>query len=742
MNEIEINKIKNAIGFTEVYNKYFYDKYIREAKCVEYQLEKILCPIDEEDRIAGRIDHGYIGFSSQYGGVYTYFYNEHNYLTALDQCRNQLDEETIKQAEFLAEFWKLENTEKKLNNAFIQKYGFEMPHSYKNYGIGNCGARVAGNNLDFHKLMQLGFDGLDKEIDQAASKNGNSSFYQALKLWIETLRQACDKYRNQATEMVRKVSGNKKIVFEKMAEGLSNIKHNPPATFLEGLQLMWIYSICCDLMNYSRMDDYLGKLYVADLKNGRTTEEEAIENILGLYKHFREVGKVHDCRVIIGGLGRKNSKEADELAIIIMEASRRFKETVPQLTLRYYKGMSEKVFRKAMEVNAEGCTFPMIYSDETNIPAVQKIYGVTREEAEQYVPFGCGEYVLIGMSTGTPNNGVNMLKALEVTLHNGRDAYHNVFCGEQTGSPEQFETFEQLYDAMLFQLEKLVDYLAVQKRLNYSVAGKEAPYLHLSLLMEDCIDKGLPLLEGGVRYLNAASEIFGIISCADSLTAIKKLVFDEKRFTLCQLIAILDADYQGFEEERKLMLNAPKYGNDHEEADAMAIKVFNDIANMTIAAGEKAGLHKYAIVSVNNSMSAEWGSYCMASACGRRKSAAMSNANAPSLGADKNGITALLNSMAKFDAAMHVGVINNIRFTKEMFNNSVDKIGILLKTFYENGGVQTNITVVGKEDLENALKEPEKYQNLIVRIGGFSARFVSLSPVVQREIIARTTYDA
>ena len=742
MSQGEIRKIKNAIGFTEVYKKFSYDKNIREAKCVEYQLEKILCPIDERDRLAGRIDHGYIGFSSQYGGVYTYFYNEYSYLAALNQCKDELDEETLKQAEFLAEFWKLENTEKKLNNAFIQKYGFEQPHSYKNYGIANCGARVAGNNLDFHKLIQYGFDGLDKEIDKAISEKGNSSFYEALKLWIETLRNICELYRLQALDMVKKVSDDKKLVFKKMAENLENIKHKPAATFHEGLQLMWIYSICCDLMNYSRMDDYLGPLYVADLEAGRTTEEEAIEEVLALYKHFKEVDKVHDCRVIIGGLGRKDAEAADKLAMVIMEASRRFKDTVPQLTLRYYKGMSEKVFRKAMEVNAEGCTFPIIYSDETNIPAVQKIYGVSREEAEQYVPFGCGEYVLVGMSTGTPNNGVNMLKALEVTLHNGRDAYHNVLCGEQTGEPDQFETFEQLYEAMLIQLKKPVEYLAAHKMLNYSVAGQEAPYLHLSLLMDDCIQKGLPLLEGGVRYLNAASEIFGIISCADSLMAIKKLVYDEKKFTLSKLVEILDANFEGFEEERKLLLNAPKYGNDNEEADAMAVKVFHDIADMTIVEGEKTGLNKYAIVSVNNSMSAEWGSYCVASACGRRKSDAMSNANAPSLGADKSGITALLNSMAKFDASKHVGVINNIRFTKDMFINSMDKIEILLKTFYENGGVQTNITVLGKEDLENAMKEPEKYQNLIVRIGGFSARFVMLNPVVQREIIARTTYEA
>lgn len=119
----------------------------------------------------------------------------------------------------------------------------------------------------------------------------------------------------------------------------------------------------------------------------------------------------------------------------------------------------------------------------------------------------------------------------------------------------------------------------------------------------------------------------------------------------------------------------------------------------------------------------------------------MSNGNAPSIGADKKGITALLNSMSKFDNTRHAGVINNVRFTKEMFTENMDKVTMLLQAFYENGGVQNNITVVGREDLEKAMEEPENYQNLLVRIGGFSARFVTLSPVVQREIIARTTYQ-
>lgn len=746
-----LEKLRNAMAFTRIYKQYSGDIYLREAMCLDFQLEHILVPIDEKDGIAGRYEHDFLGFSTQVGGYspmaggpYTYYFNEMGFCQALEACDAELTAAEKFELLALQAFWHEEQTSRKLDLAFAERFGYVPPKSYHGPGVGNCDCRVAGTNLDFDKLIRLGFDGLDREIDAAAAKNGASSFYTALKLWIESLRKACARYQVQAENMAETAETDAdRTRFRSMASALKNIQHNAPQNFLEGVQLMWIYAVSCDLMNYSRMDDYLGHLYAADIDAGRITEEEGVQIVLYLYKHLKEIDKVHDCRIIIGGVGRRCPEEADRLAMVIMEASRRFRETVPQLTLRYYSGMSETVFRKAMEVNAEGVTFPIIYSDETNVPAVQQGYGISREEAEQYVPFGCGEYVLVGKSVGTPNCGINALKALELTLHNGLDKYHNVDCGVHTGPLSDFDTYEKLYAAVLLQMKPTVEHFAVRNYLNYVIAGQNAPFLHLSLLLDDCIARGKPAFEGGVRYLNASAETFGVISCADSLTAIKTLVYEQKRFTLEELVHMLECDFEGYEAERRLCLNAPKYGNDDDIADETATRLFADMFDMNHRAGkELTGLNHYGIVSVNNSMSAEWGNYCEASACGRKRGSAMANANGASIGADKAGITALLNSMAKFDHTKHVGVINNVRFTKELFAGSMDKVSAVLKTFYENGGVQTNLCVVGKDDLEKAMQHPEAYQNLLVRIGGFSARFVTLNPVVQREIIERTTYGA
>ncbi len=734
--------LEYVLEFTEIYKREV-DFNIREAKCLQKQVPYILVPAQDTDLICGRMSHGYVGFSPQYGGLYTYYFHENKVVDALEKVRDTADSAFISAIEETIRFWSTEKTAYKLEKLFDEKFPERtIGRSFSEPGIANADCRVAGTNVDLYKLVNLGLNGLDEEIDLNIKKNGNSSFYEALKISVDTIRTACEIYRKQVLELLKNSDKDKKVDLENLALSLENIQTKKPNTFLEGLQLVWIYGVISDLMNYGRMDNYLGDLYVNDIEKGIITEEKAIEYLTSMYSHIKKIRKIHDARIIVGGLGRKNPENADKLAITIMETSRRVKDVIPQLTLRYYTGMNEEVYDKALKVNAEGTTFPIIYSDDTNIPAVMKVYDVTEEEAYNYTPFGCGEYVLEGLSVGTPNNGFNLLKALEVTLRNGFDPFHKVQIGPKTGNSNEFDTFEKLWDAYCKQVDLVAEQVAWHDYFNYKAVEGVGAYLHISLLMNDCIERGKSLLNGGVRYMNASSEILGMISAADSLTAIKKFVYEDKAFTLSQLVTMLDNNFEGYEKEQKMLKNAPKYGNDNSIADEMATKVYEQIAKSIIEKGKETKLNKYNIVSVNNSMSAEWGVYCVASPCGRKNGTPMANANGASIGADQSGITSLLNSMSKFNNDYHAGVINNVRFTKEMFANSYEKVKTALRVFYENNGVQTNITVIGVDDLENAKKNPEKYGNLLVRIGGFSARFVELDEVVQNEIILRTTYNS
>lgn len=342
------------------------------------------------------------------------------------------------------------------------------------------------------------------------------------------------------------------------------------------------------------------------------------------------------------------------------------------------------------------------------------------------MPFGCGEYILYHRSVGTLSDIINLLKALEITLFNGYDNIEERDMGLKTGNFEDFPDFESFFNAYCRQVEHYTELQAEHERIEYDVAAEHSPFLMASLLYDDCIAGGKAIFDGGVRYLGGTFESYGNTNTADSLTAIKKLVFDEKRISPCALLDMLKKNFVGYELERKLLLDAPKYGNDNDEADEMAIRVHEHICGVTAAQAKRVGLHTFLVVVINNSANTTLGRLTMASADGRLANHPMANANNPCGGCDKSGLTAMLNSLLKMRIDVHAGSVQNIKFSKDMFQNHFAKTRVLLDTYFENGGAQLMINVLGRDDLENARKEPEKYQNLIVRVGGFCARFVEL----------------
>lgn len=313
------------------------------------------------------------------------------------------------------------------------------------------------------------------------------------------------------------------------------------------------------------------------------------------------------------------------------------------------------------------------------------------------------------------------------------------------GLPEkelgEFTDFGSLHKAYQKQVEYHITQLARQEELEYKIAGETAPYLFFSMLYDDCLAVGRGIFDGGVRYLGGTLETYGNSNTADSLLAIKKVVFKEQHCSLPELVAALDANFEGYENLRQICLNIPKYGNDHQEADAMLLDVDTHVCDFTRNQHKVTGLHNYLVVIINNNANTVMGRYTCASPDGRVAYSFMNNGNAPASGMDKSGVTAFLNSIVKPDPALHAGAVQNMKFTSEMFDIHRDKMEFLLDTYFKNGGAQAMLNVLGRKDLENALEHPERYQNLIVRVGGFSARFVELEPDIQQEILARTLHS-
>jgi pyruvate-formate lyase len=306
--------------------------------------------------------------------------------------------------------------------------------------------------------------------------------------------------------------------------------------------------------------------------------------------------------------------------------------------------------------------------------------------------------------------------------------------------PERYTEFDDLFEAYKKKVSFFADMLAKRHVYEYEVERENSAFLLQSALFGDCLEKGVSMVNGGAKYLGGICESFGNTNTGDSLAAIKKLVYDEKKFTLKQLVEILDADFDGYELERKMMLDVPKYGNDDEETDELVAQVNAHIGKACIDAGKKNGLHHFLVVNINNEGNITFGYVTKASADGRKTREPLANGNAPTAGKDIKGPTAFLNSIVKIDPSLHAGYVHNMKFSKEMFTAKRALTETLLFTYFKKGGTQAMITVLNRGDLEKAMQEPEKYKNLIVRVGGFSARFVTLNRDLQVDILKRTHY--
>ena len=739
---LTVEKLKE---FTETYQTYSEsEKGMREVACSKVQYPLMFCDIQSNELFVGRVKYPAIGFAPQ-AYVYFGYYMEERMLDELKQDPT-LSASKLQVIEELRAFWKTENDAFKTRQAYSPKMQQILDtDDWINHPI--VGAplyRMSGTHCDFDKLVRLGVPGLKAEIESKLKTSSLSQkaidLYKAMLAALDLFIELLNYYADMAHQQQEGANNVRKKELASIENCLRNLTVSKPKSFREGIQLVFLYANIAGSYNYGRTDEYLGDLFVSDLESGNISEEEAITLLNNWWYLMDAKGNIWDCRVVTGGLGRRNETNANRLALAIMESCKRTKGIVPQLTLRFYKEQDKALYNKALDVIATGNPYPMLYNDEVNIPSVANAFKITNEEAINYIPFGCGEYVIYHKSTGTPSGVINLLQALLLTLNRGIHPVTNQIYGLPESDMESFESFEGLFNSYKKQVAYYVEQLAFQEKLEYDIAAQSANYLYFSMLYDDCIEQGKAIFEGGVRYLGGTLETYGNTNTADSLTAIKNLVYTKKLFSLEKLKNILKANFNTYEKERRLMLDAPKYGNDNEEADTMKVAIDEHVGHTARNMAEKVGLHSYLIVNINNNANSTMGMHTTASPDGRKAYTYMANANSATGGADKTGLTAYLNSIVKPKTNIHAGAVQNLKLSKDLLTSHRGKTEILLNTYFNNGGAQCMINCLGKEDLQNAMKSPEKYSNLIVRVGGFSARFVELDKETQLEILNRTLY--
>ena len=713
-------------------------KEIREVECLKVLYPTLFRKITNQDLIAGRTDFLPIGFGcvTSLGGVGHYCV-----FKKLRAFQQQLDETERKRVDALYDYWLDHDLKTQFNKEVLTEdtLGMFIDCEYPMIAT----ARLSGMMLDYPKLLDKGIGGLRSDLQEKLKEQPDNNFYKAGIQCLDIFVDCASHLQQDARDQMASADEKRQKELERICQALENIKEKKPGTFHEAMQLFWLFALLAGVINYGRLDDYLGPYLVADLKSGRLTDEEAYRYIHSLWTMIENRRTTVNGRIIVGGKGRKHPKEADVFLHIAMKVAKNCRYVEPQFTLRFDKETSEEIWDEALDALGAGATYPTLYNDDVNVPAVMYGMRVDEKAAEQYVPFGCTEFVIQGQSTGTPNICINLLKLLTIYMNDGIDPID----GKRKSGPvplkklEEYQTFEEFYDGYKALLDYYLDLSVKAQYHSYEVMNQHVSFLFSSLLTDDCIARGKALLDGGVRYLGGTNETYGNINTSDSLWVIRDLVFNQKKYTLRQLNDAMLANFNGYEALRKDCLNCDKYGNDLETADTMANDLYEFVAKGVRDRGIAIGMQYFLIVISNNQLNTEWGNRTAASPDGRLSYMYMNPANNPQGGANKSGPTAMLNSLAKFDAKYHGGSVQNIKFSPSMFNENRAVIKSLFKTYFAKGGCHLMVTVVDKGVLEDAVEHPENYPDLIVRVSGFSAVFVDLSPNIQQELLSRVLYD-
>ncbi|MFC1928252.1 pyruvate formate lyase family protein, partial [Chloroflexota bacterium] len=631
---------------------------------------------------------------------------------------------------------------------------------------------VSGRSIDFARVIDQGINGVLRGIMEELgnldlSVRGSWEKYEFLKAGIiccEALINFADRYSILARELAEKESNPvRRKELEKIAKVCQWVPSHPARTFYEALQGFWLTFLAMNLEGAEhsdtpgRMDQYLYPLYEKDIREGIISRQEAAELLGCLWVKFNEMMTAKTPQVqqvsqgnqsqdiTICGVTRDGKDATNELSFMLLEVTRQVKTTQPPLYLRYHNLLSEELLIKAVEVNRDhGAGNPCFINDAATLIKLTD-RGVSLADARDFIAEGCVHAAIGGGYGGGHEVLFNPPKVFELTLHNGIDPRTGKQLGLTTGDPKNFKSYKELYDAFLKQFEYVTELSARVNQLADQARNELFRQPFTSILMNDCIKKGKDFYQGGLRYpqIRLSYAYVGHQNVADGLTAIKKLVFDEKKLTMAEVLDALDVNFEGKEDLRQMLLAAPKYGNDDDYAD----DIFNDVSLDTgRILTQLRDLSGYPVYINRGGASGHWwaGKYVGALPDGRKAWEATADANmSPVQGRDVKGPTAILLSATKVNQLEYaMNTVLNMKIMPAVVRSreGIKKLLSLIKTYFDRGGWHVQFNMIDREVLLDAQKHPEQYRQLMVRVGGYSAYFVELTKEVQDEIIGRTEH--
>ncbi|MCM1134475.1 MAG: hypothetical protein NC400_02770 [Clostridium sp.] len=640
-----------------------------------------------------------------------------------------------------------------INREFLEHTGLSQTPNFDKWSEVFYGGLNFGHVIvDYEKVLRIGFGGLKEEINRrledSALEENQRNFLLSGKETILGSELFIKRYGEEAFHLAETVEFGRAEELREIGRVCSRIAASPAANFREALQLLWFTQLLLEIesgvsaFSYGRMDQYLYPFYQKDLESGILSEDEAQELIdLFWLKNWRYPSKMLDPgrALTLGGILSNGGSGVNSLTYLMLNATRRLKIFQPKLNARIWND-APKEYIEACVRTAQGNCGPMFYCDEISIQALEK-YGYVREDAMDYGLIGCYEMAAPGKECGNPMGAaVNIGKCFELAMNNGVSMTTGEQLGPQTGYLNEFQDLKQLKEAFQKQVEYALDMLEQQLLYETLRHSLMLPHTLESVLIEGCIQKGKDVTQFGAALTTIGVRMSGLIQTADSFTAIKKLVFEEKSLSMERLWKGLCTDFAEDEALQAILINkAPKYGNDCDEADYTVRELGQYLCEAIQKRRHLSGtLLRPGLFSYLEFMNGE---SCAALPDGHRKGQPFANGVSPTHGRDYQGLTAMLRSAAKLDYSLSNNAATlDVKLPLNLFSgeNGVRALSQILQTFFKEGGMQIQLYFLSAKELMEAQKSPEKYTGLIVRVTGYSAYFTELNKNLQDEVIMRT----
>jgi formate C-acetyltransferase len=597
--------------------------------------------------------------------------------------------------------------------------------------------------LDYARILREGFAGYRDRVRRGAAAATprqtaeRAGFYQALDTVMAGIEAALRNYEAACQTRAAGVSGAARERLQRLAAGFRRFLCGPPRDFPEALQLVHWMNALDGYDNVGRLDQYLHPFYERDLRRGALTPAQAEHLLAEAMDLWGEQGH---WQVVVGGTDRDGRDASNELTRLILRARGRVQRPHPSVSLRLSTHTPPAILAAALDLLSAGQGQPAFYNDELYRHALQGV-GLPPEAAAEFVLGGCSETHVAGRSAAR-DSFFNLAKGLEAVFYNGRVSPDGPLFGVETGPPEALRTYDEFLGAYTRQVEHLVDLFVHYRNCMQRLVAQLQPALIRTIFVSGCLETGTDHSAGGSDFDYGMVDVYGIPNVGNSLFAVRRLIYEERRVSMSQFVQALSRNFEGHEALLAACRQLPKYGNDQACVDDVVARVADHLFSYVLRQRLWQGDGYYSFCASAPGAHIRFGATTGATPDGRLAGQPLANSMGPMQGTDVTGPTAMLTSVARLPLWKCVGspVVNLALQPRWLAAGEREAVATLVRTFFRLGGMQLQVNLLDRDTLRRAMEDPEAHRSLMVRVSGYSARFTELSRDLQEEILTRTVY--